>query len=472
MKKRIIYNLLFSISLIISPFVLNAMLEEYIINGQLINYEGIDLDDLSITAAKVLPTGQRTINVKINENGEFVIRGDRFKELNQIWFDVDELYYGELLVSEELGIILDVAQLTKSNVYMVGQGVEFSGADAQATVLTNEWTLYQQEQQKINAQSNNGANNLSIEEKFIRNNPNELTWIIEDKRLSDDFQQLFSNSIDIDIDWESLNEALAYSPRIMGNSSQDYYRMLSWVLEKAVLGSHIDEHKINLKENLKRLDPVTRDFVIMAALPDEIERQEDHLIDFIPYVTKSGVKEFMTELLDETKLKLEEINSTLAQATQLEGEFGFGKKHKEFGFGATTYVSDEKDLMSFLKMLQNSFQNKAIIIDLWATWCAPCIQDMKSSGPIKKELKSMPVEIVYVCTNSSTIEKWEKKIIETKTEGTHIYIDKKLTSAFLETFELQGYPSYLFFDNNGEFHENVIDRISTMDLAKIESYIK
>ncbi len=77
-----------------------------------------------------------------------------------------------------------------------------------------------------------------------------------------------------------------------------------------------------------------------------------------------------------------------------------------------------------------------------------------------------------MCTNSSTIEKWEKKIIETKTEGTHIYIDKKLTSAFLETFELQGYPSYLFFDNNGEFHENVIDRISTMDLAKIESYIK
>lgn len=315
MKKRIIYNLLVFFYLIISPFVLNAMIGEYEINGILINHEGIDLDDLSITATKVLPTGQQTVNVKIKENGEFSIRGNRFKELNQIWLEFDELYYGELLVSEELVITFDVAQLTKSSVYMVGKGVEFSGVDAIATILTNEWRVYKQEQQlNIEAQIN-GVSMIKeldslfaiwkiIEDEFILQNLNEPIWILKDKRLSEYFNQLFLIVDRQNIDWKFLNEAIAYKPRIMGNSGQLYYNYQSWILMKIVIGSNIKDCYLNMKENLNRLDLETRDFVIMAALPDEIERREEFVIEFLPLVDKSWAKELLTVSLNQARLEL------------------------------------------------------------------------------------------------------------------------------------------------------------------------
>ena len=293
------------------------------------------------------------------------------------------------------------------------------------------------------------------------------SWILKDKRLSEYYNQLFLAVDKRTVNWGNLNDAFAYEPRIMGNSGSLYYLYQSYVLKG--YGSSMDDQMINMKENLERLDPQNRDFLILSAVPENINSQEEYLTGFMPFVSQEWVKEYMTESLREAKQHMDEINAELANSTILVEESVLGNPHKAFSFGAESYISEEEDVVTFLQAIQNKFAGQTIIIDVWATWCAPCIQDMKESGPAKKQLNELPVEVVYVCAKQgSEVDAWEKRIAETKTGGTHIFINDKLTAALMEKFKLPGFPSYLLFDKKGTYHKDVVHSISRIDIEKIE----
>ena len=196
---------------------------------------------------------------------------------------------------------------------------------------------------------------------------------------------------------------------------------------------------------------------------------EEYITTLLPTINQEWARDYLENLINTNQESINEINQAIEQANHLTGASTLGEPLKEFAFGAQTYISDESDAVVFLKNLLNEFQGKAIIVDLWATWCAPCITDMKGSKVVKEELAEIPIEVVYICTeNKSSEEKWTKRIAEIKSTGTHIYINNKLTNALMEKFELSGYPSYLFFDENGKYHQGVVQRISNLDVEKLK----
>lgn len=491
MKKINLLEKVLPIFLMILNLSVYASTSEFNVEGKIINFENGDLVDLVITATHVTPSGQVSETIEIDINGKFNIKGKSYKKLNQIWLSIGEIYYGEILMSKDLSLTLDYAILSKSNVSFYGTGLQFGGSDSEATILTNKWINFKREEKgkleidiqgigflQVSETEKIDSLNLlfkrleHLESKFLINYPKDLAWILEDKRKSEYYNQLFLLINKENINWENLNEALAFTPNILGNSSLLFYRYQSRVLGESYIGKTVFQNWDNQKKNLIKLSSHNRDFLIMAAIPDNIEWQEQYLAKFLPYVNQDWVKGYVEQRFLNSKTKIKEINEEIGEAETKKVNSSLGKSHKQFSFGAQTYISDEEDVLSFIKIIQQNFRKKAVIIDLWATWCAPCISDMKESKSIKKQIEDLPVEIIYVCTEQgSDVGNWEKKIVETKSEGIHIFINNKLTAAFLEKFELSGYPSYLFFDSSGVYKKNVVERISSLDIEKLQQHI-
>jgi len=100
-----------------------------------------------------------------------------------------------------------------------------------------------------------------------------------------------------------------------------------------------------------------------------------------------------------------------------------------------------------------NFKGKPILVDIWATWCVPCMGAMETIKPLKKELAGK-VTFVYVTSESSPKDKWNT-IIQL-IDGEHFYINFPQYRALIEQFKISGIPAYILVDKDG----NVIDSFS------------
>lgn len=73
----------------------------------------------------------------------------------------------------------------------------------------------------------------------------------------------------------------------------------------------------------------------------------------------------------------------------------------------------------------SDFKGKVILVNLWATWCAPCIKEMPDLNELQKSLGGEKFEVVLISQNSDGIES-SLEFLETNSI-THLttYIDSK-----------------------------------------------
>lgn len=51
-------------------------------------------------------------------------------------------------------------------------------------------------------------------------------------------------------------------------------------------------------------------------------------------------------------------------------------------------------------------KGKVLFVDLWATWCGPCLNGMKTAKEIMPRYKNKEIEFIFLCVNS-TEENWK-----------------------------------------------------------------
>lgn len=104
------------------------------------------------------------------------------------------------------------------------------------------------------------------------------------------------------------------------------------------------------------------------------------------------------------KEKLQEAYNTV---------IGFGNGDKAIDFA--TYCSDDK------KGRLSDMKGKIIFIDLWATWCVPCLEEMPYFEKLKKRYKNRSdVLFVSLCVND-TMGKWKSNLIKRKATGIQLF---------------------------------------------------
>ncbi|MEA5260812.1 TlpA disulfide reductase family protein [Arcicella aquatica] len=115
-----------------------------------------------------------------------------------------------------------------------------------------------------------------------------------------------------------------------------------------------------------------------------------------------------------------------------------------------------RDLNGNLVRLSD-FKGSILVLDFWATWCAPCIASFPAMKKAMIELKDKPVKFLFIDTmeNEEIKNKDEKinRILSTKkVEDFHVLIDemKDLNYKVTTAYNVQGIPAKFVIDTNGK----------------------
>lgn len=129
--------------------------------------------------------------------------------------------------------------------------------------------------------------------------------------------------------------------------------------------------------------------------------------------------------------------------------------------------------------LLNSFKNKPVFIDLWATWCTPCLEEFKYSKPLYEYLTKNGIEIIYVSFDKQKDDLlWRERINANELFGNHIRAGKalqdSLTTLIWGGINAYSFPNYLLFNKNGQLvnKDNFHPNTGTKLFKQIESDLK
>ena len=101
--------------------------------------------------------------------------------------------------------------------------------------------------------------------------------------------------------------------------------------------------------------------------------------------------------------------------------------------------------------IKNNYKGKITIINFWATWCPPCVQEIPSLNRLKNKMKDYPFELISInyAEDRKTILEFMKKVnVEFP-----VLLDKDGT--FAKQWNVITYPSTFVIDKNGKIKYGV-----------------
>jgi thiol-disulfide isomerase/thioredoxin len=93
------------------------------------------------------------------------------------------------------------------------------------------------------------------------------------------------------------------------------------------------------------------------------------------------------------------------------------------------------------------FNGKVVLLNLWATWCAPCREEMPSLDRLQKELGSDKFEVVALAVDRGGTDAARKFLDTIKVGNLAVYADKTARSA--STLRALGMPTTILIDKGG-----------------------
>ena len=96
----------------------------------------------------------------------------------------------------------------------------------------------------------------------------------------------------------------------------------------------------------------------------------------------------------------------------------------------------------------DDFKGKLLILNFWATWCAPCREEMPSLDYLQSNTKLNNLKIFPINIGQEDISKSEFFFKELNIKNLDIYIDAPITLA--KKFSLRGVPTTILFNKEGK----------------------
>ncbi|WP_375180777.1 TlpA family protein disulfide reductase, partial [Chryseobacterium sp.] len=217
---------------------------------------------------------------------------------------------------------------------------------------------------------------------------------------------------------------------------------------------------------LNRLNAVQNKSLIINLLRYiSFKNKNHHLIDNLQFLDK---KLFKTEALDGFLLDYMENDNTLSK-----NDIDIMKKYiRESSLKKATEKSKGKVLSKNIlnstikdaKLNEVAIKNilsvkneKLILVDLWATWCVPCLKEIPN-WKIAQKKYSDKIKFIRISIDNDQ-KKWSvflKKDINDESN----YIISNSSHPFIKYFEISSIPRFLLFNNKFEVISDDFDRPS------------
>lgn len=114
------------------------------------------------------------------------------------------------------------------------------------------------------------------------------------------------------------------------------------------------------------------------------------------------------------------------------------------------------DINGKMISLEN-FKGKYVYIDIWATWCGPCRQEIPHLEKLEEEFHNDAIAFVSISIDKNK-EAWEKKLIKDEMGGIQLHAEG--TCSFVKDYMVRGIPRFILLDKEGRILNSKAERPS------------
>ncbi len=230
----------------------------------------------------------------------------------------------------------------------------------------------------------------------------------------------------------------------------DYFQLMNWYTLLKLIGidpeKEINAPPFSLEESVRLLyestdNPFLAQFAVASYVGIETKSNRTESIDEIeselhPIITHPFLRASLQE--EYNRVQKYRANPRVYSDAVLEN-------NRREVFGANVLPEDSANVV---KRLIATNPDRVLYIDVWATWCGPCIKQLPYSEELFKLFESEPITFVYLCTGGSRDE-WKETIGRLDLSGVHLYLSDSERMDLMKRFNIKGIPHYLLFDREG-----------------------
>ena len=183
-----------------------------------------------------------------------------------------------------------------------------------------------------------------------------------------------------------------------------------------------------------------------------IEMNEADFMVAIDSKTKSDLAKLESSNLDVNFIALQKNNIERSRA----GMTAFYKDRKAkllLNNALNNSMSSPFDYLNFKggNTKLSDFKGKYVYIDVWATWCGPCIAEIPFLKKVEEKYEGKNIAFVSISVDvQKDFEKWKKFVEDKQLGGIQLFADKNWNSDFIKSFGINSIPRFILIDPSGK----------------------
>jgi len=121
-----------------------------------------------------------------------------------------------------------------------------------------------------------------------------------------------------------------------------------------------------------------------------------------------------------------------------------------------TFLDSKEEIVKL-----NDYKGKLVMLNFWATWCAPCKEEMPSLDILKVNPKLNNLEIFPINMGKENLQKSQIFFDDLNIDNLRIYFDNSVTLA--KDLSLRGIPTTVIFNKDGKEFARIIGSVDFND---------
>lgn len=203
----------------------------------------------------------------------------------------------------------------------------------------------------------------------------------------------------------------------------------------------------NTREKIEQLelDPDGEDYMkMMMESANELLSKPKVKAHFMANLLQQTIDFYGTKDLSEHFRLYEENNNDSARLAELNAEYAAwnhlydGKPAPDF-----TYTSIKGDTVSL-----SDFMGKVVYVDVWATWCGPCLGEIPDLQALEEEMHDKDVVFISVSVDDS-VSDWEDMVTTDELGGIQLATRSGWKSEITDDYMIKGIPRFILVDREG-----------------------
>ena len=225
------------------------------------------------------------------------------------------------------------------------------------------------------------------------------------------------DNISITLDAEKFDETLVFDGK---GSLESTYMIKKLLLQEKVFENINDLYSLSRIDFNMSLDETKKKF--QNLLKNE-ENLDPNFIQTDITDTKSLFK-----YLGDRYEKVSKVNKLIGSPSPLFKDY-------ENINGKTTSLTELK--------------GKYVYIDVWATWCKPCLAEIPALKKLEKEFGKKMHFVSISIDKKDKHKAWKKMVAEKELKGVQLFADNNWESTFVQDYGIDGIPRFILIDPQG-----------------------